>query len=155
MRKLTWLFGALFLVLTGFGACSATLQWHRAELIDDDPVRVTGVVSRILVEAKGNEEEIAYTVDGQRHTLRKSVDNDSGQPKPGQRVCLEAARTHPEVVRLCAEHYPQGDDIFPVYILVTVFGTAGALFVVGYLVTSARQTGRARRAQESPLEAPA
>jgi ABC-type polysaccharide/polyol phosphate export permease len=62
---LTFLFGALFLLLTGFGACSATLQWHRAELIDDDPVRG--------------------------------------------------------------------------HVLVTVFGTAGVLFVIGYLVTSRRE----------------
>lgn len=155
MRKLAWLFGVLFLLLTGFGACSATLQWHRAELIDDDPLRVTGVVSRILVEAKGNQEEIAYTVDGHRHTLLKSLADDVKQPKPGHRVCLEAARTHPEVVRLCEDHYPQGDDIFPVYILVTVFGTAGTLFVVGYLVISTRQTRRVRQARESPLETPA
>jgi len=153
MRKLTWLFGALFLVLTGFGACSATLQWHRAELIDDDPVRVTGVVSRVIEPTtKYRREEIAYTVDGHRHTTVRKLDTDLSRAEPGHNVCLEAARTHPEVVRLCKEHYPQGDDIFPVYILVTVFGTAGVLFVVGYLVTSARQAGRARRAQESPLE---
>jgi hypothetical protein len=137
------LLGALFLVIAVFGGCSATLQWQRAELIDDTGVRVTGVVSRIIDPGtKYQGQEISYTVDHHRHTVVRNLDTDLSHPKPGHRVCLEAARTHPDVVRMCGERYPQGDDMYPVHILVTVFGTAGLLFVTGYLVTGARQARR-------------
>jgi hypothetical protein len=140
VRKWTLLLGALFLLVTGFGAWSATLQWQRAELIDNTGVRVTGVVSRIVDPGtKYEKQEITYTVDGRRHTMVKNLDTDLSHPKRGHRVCLEAARTRAEVVRLCGDRYPQGDDMFPVYVLVTVFGTAGLLFVIGYLVIGARQ----------------
>ncbi|WP_369249936.1 hypothetical protein [Streptomyces sp. R41] len=140
MRKWTLLLGALFLVIAVFAGCSAAFQWQRAELIDDTGVRVTGVVSRIADPGtKYQKQEISYTVDGGRHTTVRNLDTDLSRPKPGHRVCLEASRTHPDVVRMCGERYPQGDDMYPVYILVTVFGTAGLLFVIGYLVTSARR----------------
>ena len=78
-------------------------------------------------------------MDGRRRTMVRNLDTDLSHPKPGHGVCLEASRTHPEVVRMCGERYPEGDDMYPVYILVTLFGTAGLLFVIGYLVTGARQ----------------
>ncbi|GGN73619.1 hypothetical protein GCM10011579_051870 [Streptomyces albiflavescens] len=137
------LLGAVFLAIAVFGGCSATLQWQRAELIDDTGIRVTGVVSRIIDPGtKYQRQEISYPVDHHRHTVVRNLDTDLSHPKPGHRVCLEVARTHPGVVRMCGTRYPKGDDMYPVYILVTVFGTAGLLFVIGYLVTGARQTRR-------------
>jgi hypothetical protein len=46
-------------------------------------------------------------------------------------VCLEAARGHPGVVRLCGERYPSGDDMYPTYVLVAVAGAIGVCVVAG------------------------
>ncbi|PBC60512.1 hypothetical protein BKI49_28815 [Streptomyces sp. Tue6028] len=132
--------GLSFLALTAFTVYSATVQWQRGRLIDDTGVQVTGTVTRLLHVDKGYKKEIAYTVDGRRHTLNKGYDPTLHAPRRGDRVCLEAAREHPDIVRMCEDHYPQGDDTFPAYILGAFFCTAGLLFVIGHQVTVARRT---------------
>ncbi len=140
----TWVplvLGLFFLALTVFTVYSATVQWQRGRLIDDTGVQVTGTVTRLLDVGKGNKsKEIAYTVDGRRHTLQKGYDASLQDPRRGDRVCLEVAREQPDIVRMCEDHYPQGDDTFPGYVLGAVFGTAGLLFVIGHQVTEARRT---------------
>ncbi|MCX4642381.1 hypothetical protein [Streptomyces sp. NBC_01446] len=59
-------------------------------------------------------------------------------------MCLEADRARPDVVRLCGERYPSGDDMYPTYVLVTVAGAIGACVVAGVAV------GVRRRSRSEP-----
>ncbi|WP_327578806.1 MULTISPECIES: hypothetical protein [unclassified Streptomyces] len=114
------------------GGCSASRQWRQAERIDAAPVRVTGVVTAVEhVPKSGYEQVIAYEVQGRRHTVRRSLGAGTGSPGVGHRVCLEADRDRPDVVRLCGERHPSGDDLYPTYVLVTVAGAIGACVVAG------------------------
>ncbi|MET7926825.1 hypothetical protein ABZT43_23015 [Streptomyces sp. NPDC005349] len=58
-------------------------------------------------------------------------------------MCLEADRARSDVVRLCGERYPSGDDMYPTYVLVTVAGAIGAC-VAGVAV------GVRRRSRSKP-----
>ncbi|MGW6137895.1 hypothetical protein [Streptomyces sp. NPDC055140] len=117
------------------GGCSASRQWRQAERIDAAPVRVTGVVTAVEhVPKSGDEQVIAYEVQGHRYTARRSLGTGPGSPGAGHRVCLEADLDHPDVVRLCGERYPSGDDMYPTYVLVTVTGAIGACVVAGVAV---------------------
>ncbi|MEU1199341.1 hypothetical protein ABZ446_24375 [Streptomyces sp. NPDC005813] len=141
MRKwVPLVLGLSFLALTSFTVYSATVQWQQGRLIDATGVQATGTVTRLLHVGKGYTKEIAYTVDGRHHTLQKSYDPTLHHPRRGDRLCLEASRRHPDIVRMCEDHYPAGDDTFPAYILGAFFGTAGLLFVIGHQVTGARRT---------------
>ncbi|MFD0060106.1 hypothetical protein [Streptomyces sp. NPDC056690] len=131
-RLALWGAGLLCLLVAVLGGCSASRQWRQAERIDAAPVRVTGVVTAVEhVPKSGYEQVIAYEVQGHRHTVRRALGTGPGSPGPGHRVCLEADRGHPGVVRLCGERYPSGDDMYPTYVLVTVTGAIGACVVAG------------------------
>ncbi|MGW8681781.1 hypothetical protein ACWGNN_12090 [Streptomyces sp. NPDC055817] len=131
-RLALWGAGLLCLLVAVLGGCSASRQWRQAERIDAAPVRVTGVVTAVEhVPKSGYEQVIAYEVQGRRHTVRRSLGTGPGSPGVGHRVCLEADRDRPDVVRLCGERYPSGDDLYPTYVLVTVAGAIGACVVAG------------------------
>ncbi|MGW6480598.1 hypothetical protein ACWGDS_22350 [Streptomyces sp. NPDC055059] len=135
-RLALWGAGLLGLLVAVLGGCSASRQWRQAERIDAAPVRVTGVVTAVEhVPKSGDEQVIAYEVQGRRHTVKRSLGTGPGSPGAGHRVCLEADRARPDVVRLCGERYPSGDDMYPTYVLVTVAGAIGGL----------RRRGRRRR----------
>ncbi|MFC9456263.1 hypothetical protein [Streptomyces sp. NPDC056983] len=113
-RLALWGAGLLCLLVAVLGGCSASRQWRQAERIDAAPFRVTGVVTAVeKVPRSGDEQVITYEVQGRRHTVRRALGTGPGSPGPGHRVCLEADRGHPGVVRLCGERYPSGDDMYP------------------------------------------
>ncbi|MFD9793578.1 hypothetical protein ACFWXK_21820 [Streptomyces sp. NPDC059070] len=125
----------------GIGAGMMAHQWQQAELLDKTGVRVTGVVSRVVLPTgKGQiSGEIAYTVAGHRHTVRKTPHGGYPHPSQGDRVCLEAAREHPRLVRLCGDRYPDGDDEFPTLALITTAASIGLLFVTGHWIAKRRE----------------
>ncbi|MFE7153445.1 hypothetical protein [Streptomyces sp. NPDC057636] len=134
-RLTLWGTGLLCLLVAVLGGCSASRQWRQAERIDAAPVRVTGVITAIEhVLKSGSGQVIAYRVQGHRHTVTRSLGAGPGSPGVGHRVCLEADRDHSDVVRLCGERYPSGDDMYPTYVLVAVAGAIGACVVAGVAV---------------------
>ncbi|MFB6675353.1 hypothetical protein ACFCWG_23630 [Streptomyces sp. NPDC056390] len=134
-RLTLWGAGLLCLLVAVLGGCSVSRQWRQAERIDAAPVRVTGVITAIEhVPKSGSEQVIAYRVQGHRHTVTRSLGTGPGSPGVGHRVCLEADRDHSDVVRLCGERYPSGDDMYPTYVLVAVAGAIGACVVAGVAV---------------------
>jgi hypothetical protein len=136
-----WGAGLLCLLVAVLGGCSASRQWRQAERIDAAPGRVTGVVTAVEhVPKSGYEQVIAYEVQGHRYTVRRSLGTGPGSPGAGHRVCLEAARDHPGVVRLCGERYPSGDDMYPTYVLVAVAGAIGVCVVAGVAVGVRRRS---------------
>jgi hypothetical protein len=140
-----WGAGLLCLLVAVLGGCSASRQWRQAEQIDAAPVRVTGVVTAVEhVPKSGDEQVIAYEVQGHQHTVRRALGTGPGSPGTGHRVCLEADRDHPGVVRLCGERYPSGDDMYPTYVLVAVAGAIGTCVVAGVAV------GVRRRSRSKP-----
>ncbi|WP_329569320.1 hypothetical protein [Streptomyces sp. NBC_01361] len=144
-RLVLWGAGFLCLLLAVVGGCSASRQWRQAERIDAAPVRVSGVVAAVEhVPKSGYEQVIAYEVQGHRHTLTRALGTGPGSPEVGHRVCLEADRDHPGVVRLCGERYPSGDDMYPTYVLVAVAGAIGTCVVAGVAV------GVRRRSRSKP-----
>ncbi|MFD3562755.1 hypothetical protein ACFWVU_24235 [Streptomyces sp. NPDC058686] len=146
-RLTLWGAGLLCLLVAVLGGCSASRQWRQAERIDAAPVRVTGVVTAVEHVPKSDDEQvISYEVRGHRHTVRRSLGTGPGIPGIGHRVCLEADRGRPDVVRLCGERYPSGDDMYPTYVLVAVAGAIGACVVAGVAVGLRRGS----RAQPAP-----
>ncbi|MGV9707301.1 hypothetical protein [Streptomyces sp. NPDC003483] len=132
---------AVFLIVIGLGGGMMAHEWRQAELLDETGTRVTGVVSRVVLPTGRGERisgEIVYTVAGRRHTVRKVPNGGYPHPRKGDRVCLEVAREHPRLVRLCGDRYPDGDNGFPTLALVTVAAAIGLLFVTGHWITTRR-----------------
>ncbi|MFF3891454.1 hypothetical protein [Streptomyces sp. NPDC001914] len=135
---------AVFGVCVVLGGGVMRHDWRQAELLDDTGIRVTGVVTRVVVPTgKGNKsDEIAYTVAGRHYTVRKVPNDGYRLPRKGARVCLEAARERPRLTRLCGDRYPDGDDEFPSFALFTAAATIGLLFVTGRWLTTRRELRR-------------
>ncbi|GAA2483669.1 hypothetical protein GCM10010276_21510 [Streptomyces longisporus] len=129
------------------GGCSLAGEISDAGRIDAAPVRVHGVVDRVVQVKGGSDIRVSYQVDGERFATE---DLPLGQgagltdPAVGTVVCLEAAAEHPETVRLCGQKYPGGDNMIPTEGLVVLAGATGALMSAGWIVAVARQEKRER-----------
>ncbi|MGW1752118.1 hypothetical protein ACWCRD_42215 [Streptomyces sp. NPDC002092] len=129
------------------GGCSLAGEISDAARIDASPVRVHGVVDRVVQVRGGSEIRVSYQVDGQRFAtedLPLGRGAGSTDPAVGTVVCLEAAVEHPETVRLCEQEYPGGDNMIPTEGLVVLAGATGALMSAGWIVAVARQEKRER-----------
>ncbi|MET7681615.1 hypothetical protein [Streptomyces sp. NPDC005423] len=136
------LLAAVLLGAIGLIGAMMLREWQQAELLDETGIRVTGVVSRVVLSTGKGEPvrgEIVYTVAGRRHTVRKAPNGGYPPPRKGDRVCLEAARERPRLVRLCGDRYPDGDDGFPTLVLVAVAATIGLLVVAGHWINTRRE----------------
>ncbi|WP_281155553.1 hypothetical protein [Streptomyces sp. HYC2] len=129
------------------GGCSLAAEISDAGRIDASPVRVYGVVDRVVQVRGGSDIRVSYQVDGQRFATEDlPLGHGAGltDPAVGTAVCLEAAAEHPETVRLCGQKYPGGDNMIPTEGLVVLAGAAGGLMAAGWIVAVARQERRER-----------
>ncbi|MEU6895327.1 hypothetical protein ABZ934_26795 [Streptomyces sp. NPDC046557] len=129
------------------GGCSLVGEISDARRIDASPLRVHGVVERVVQVKGGAHIRVSYQVGGQRFaTEGLPVGQGSGltDPAVGSTLCLEASAEHPETVRLCGQRYPGGDKMIPTEGLVVLAGAAGALMAAGWIVAVVRQERRER-----------
>lgn len=137
--------GSLAVALVG--GCSLASEISDAGRIDASPVRVHGVVDRVVQVKGGSNIRVSYQVDGQRFATEDlPLGHGPGltDPPVGTAVCLEAAAAHPETVRLCGQKYPGGDNMIPTEGLLVLAGAAGALMAAGWILAGARQDRRER-----------
>ncbi|MGC0413888.1 hypothetical protein RKD32_006817 [Streptomyces sp. SAI-195] len=134
------------------GGCSLVGEISDARRIDASPLRLQGVVDRVVQVKGGARVRVSYQVGGQRFgTEDLPVGQRAGSTEPtvGTAVCLEASTEHPGTVRLCGQRYPGGDNMIPTEGLVVLAGAAGALMAAGWTVTVTRQETRERERSES------
>ncbi|MFF4830136.1 hypothetical protein [Streptomyces sp. NPDC001312] len=138
------------------GGCSLAGEISDARRIDASPVRLHGVVDRVVPVKGGNTFRVSYLVGGQRFATEDlPVGHGAGlaDPTVGTTVCLEASSEHPETVRLCGQRYPSGDDMIPTEGLIVVAGTAGTLMAAGWILMVARRERRDNRRSGSAAHA--
>lgn len=127
------------------GGCSLAVEISDARQIDASPVRVHGVVDRVVQVKGGADIRVSYRVGGQRFSTEDlPVLEGVGRTTPtvGTAVCLEVSAEHPESVRVCGQKYPGGDDEIPALGLVAAAGTAGVMMAAGWMVVATQQRRR-------------
>ncbi|MEU6454502.1 hypothetical protein [Streptomyces sp. NPDC047065] len=125
--------------------CSLAGQITDARRIDASPVRVSGVVDRVVHVKGGTDVRVSYRIDGRRFAAEDLPVGQTTDPTPGAAVCLEAAATAPQTVRLCGQKYPNGDDVIPAKGLLAVAGLAGTSMATGWFVVLGRHRKHADR----------
>ncbi len=125
--------------------CSLAGQITDARRIDASPVRVSGVVDRVVHVKGGTDVRVSYRIDGRRFAAEDLPVGQTTDPTPGAAVCLEAAATAPRTVRLCGQKYPNGDDVIPAKGLLAVAGLAGTSMATGWFVVLGRHRKHADR----------
>ncbi|MFF8777671.1 hypothetical protein ACF07W_10445 [Streptomyces sp. NPDC015140] len=128
--------------------CSLAGQIRDARRIDASPVRISGVVDSVVQVKGGADVRVSYRVDGRRFATEDLPVGQTTHPTPGAAVCLEAAATAPQTVRLCGQKYPNGDDVIPAKGLLAVAGIAGTSMATGWFVVLGRQRKHAERRTE-------
>lgn len=139
---------ALCLVVASAAGCTVAGQMADARRIDASPLRIRGVVDRVVQVKGGTKVHVSYRVDGHRFTTDDLPVAGNAGPESSERgtaVCLEAAATDPGTVRLCGQKYPTGDDVIPALGLLTAAGIAGTAMSAGWFTTTARQRRRTAR----------
>ncbi|MEU1045822.1 hypothetical protein ABZ400_11770 [Streptomyces sp. NPDC005897] len=129
------------------GGCSLAGEISDARRIDASPLRVSGVVDRVVQVKGGTHVRVSYQAAGRRFVTEDLPVGQRAQatdPAVGTTVCLEASAEHPGTVRLCGQRYPGGDDMIPTEGLVVLAGAAGALMAAGWIVAVTRQERRER-----------
>lgn len=142
--------GALGAALAG--GCSLAGEMSGARRIDASPMRVDGVVERVVPVKGGATITVSHQVGGQRFaTEGLPVGRVAGltYPTVGTGLCLEASTEHPKTVRLCGQRYPGGDDMISTEVLIVVAGSAGTLMAAGWIRMVARQKRRDDRGSSS------
>jgi hypothetical protein len=135
------------------GGCPLVGNISDARRIDASPVRVQGVVDRVVPVKGGAEFRVSYEVGGMRFaTEALPVGSVLDQSRVGTAVCLEAASQHPQTVRICGQKYPGGDDMVPTEGLIVVAGTIGALIAAGWIRMVARQEREDSRRSGSAVQ---
>ncbi|MEU6653749.1 hypothetical protein ABZ904_31020 [Streptomyces sp. NPDC046900] len=138
------------------GGCSLAGEMSDARRIDASPVRVRGVVDRVVPVKGGTTFRGSYQVEGQRFATEDLPVGQGAKltdPTVGTTVCLEASTVHPETVRLCNQRYPSGDDMIPTEGLIVVAGAAGTLMAAGWILVVTRQERRENRRSVSAAQA--
>ncbi|WP_432080099.1 hypothetical protein [Streptomyces sp. WAC 04229] len=125
--------------------CSLAGQITDARRIDASPIRVSGVVDDVVRVKGGTVSRVSYRIDGRRFTTEDLPVGHVTDPAPGATVCLEAAATAPQTVRLCGQKYPNGDDVIPAKGLLAAAGIAGTSTAAGWFVVLGRQRKHADR----------
>lgn len=136
------------------GGCSMAVEISDARQIDASPVRVHGVVDRVVQVKGGADIRVSYQVGGQRFATEDlPVLQGVGRTTPtvGTAVCLEVSAEHPESVRVCGQRYPGGDDKIPALGLVAA-GTAGVVMAAGWIVVATQQKRRDNRSSSSAVD---
>ncbi len=129
------------------GGCSLAGEILDARRIDASPLRVNGVVDRVVQVKYGTHVRVSYRAGGQRFVTEDlPVGQSAGLTDPvvGSAVCLEASAEQPGTVRLCGQRYPGGDNMIPTDSLAVLAGAAGALTAAGWIVAVTRQERRER-----------
>ncbi|WP_193777661.1 hypothetical protein [Streptomyces sp. E5N298] len=135
------------LLVAVVGGCSLAGEISDARRIDASPLRVDGVVDRVVQVKYGAHVRVSYQAGGQCFVTEDlPVGHTAGLTDPvvGSAVCLEASAEHPGTVRLCGQRYPGGDNMIPTEGLVVLAGAAGALMAAGWIVAVTRQERRER-----------
>ncbi|MFE4920851.1 hypothetical protein [Streptomyces sp. NPDC056661] len=110
-----------------------------AQKIDASPVRVHGLVDRVVQVKGGADIRVSYQVGGQRFAIEDLPVRQGAMrttPTVGTAVCLEVSAEYPESVRVCGQRYPGGDDKIPAWGLVTAASTVGVLVAAGWIVVA-------------------
>ncbi|WP_371794208.1 hypothetical protein [Streptomyces sp. NBC_01718] len=137
------------------GGCSLAVEISDAQKIDASPVRVHGVVDRVVQVKGGADIRVSYQVGGQRFATEDlPVLQGVGRTTPtvGTSVCLEVSAEHPESVRVCGQRYPGGDDMIPTLGLVAAAGTVGVVMAAGWIVVATQQKRRDNRGSGSAVD---
>lgn len=138
------------------GGCSLAGEISDARRIDASPMRVHGVVDRVVPVKGGTTFRVSYRVEGQRFAtedLPVGQGAELADPTVGTIVCLEASTEHPETVRLCGQRYPSGDDMIRTEGLIVVAGAAGTLMAAGWILVVTRQERRENSRSVSAAQA--
>lgn len=137
------------------GGCSLAVEISDAQKIDASPVRVHGVVDRVVQVKGGAKIRVSYQVGGQRFATEDLPVLQGAMrttPTVGTAVCLEASAEYPESVRVCGQRYPGGDDKIPAWGLVTAASTVGVLAAAGWIVVATQQERRDNRGSGSAVD---
>ncbi|MFF8375364.1 hypothetical protein ACF07V_04390 [Streptomyces sp. NPDC015661] len=115
-------------------ASAAFGQFRAGARIDAAPVRVEGVIARVIPQPKGGESyEISYVVDGRTYRT-EDLRLDPAllrQARVGLAVPLEVAADDPATARAAGADHPD-DDVTPAFVLAALASAVAAVFCLWF-----------------------
>ncbi|MFJ9948260.1 hypothetical protein [Kitasatospora sp. NPDC091207] len=133
--------GALVALLVLIGCLTgAAAQWRAGSLIDDEPLRVDGTITSVMLRKGGTDYKVTYRV-GDRDYSRTLGLKRVAHPAVGVGVPLEVAAGNPATARVVGDHYPD-EDLPATYLLASLGAAAALLILLRLALLGARRGGK-------------